>query len=203
MAIRINQAPRCRRGRGRGRAGRMACEAGRSGPRGPDPGRGHDRQGDGRDSLAGRRQGAVARRRDRRRCRGRQRIDPHRGSRRRRRTRRGAAGLAAADRARDDRRRSAGARARFRHRRQPSPAYPRSAPRCSQSGRRAPQARSRSLRRPSAGAPAMPGSICASCAAPVRRAGSSMRISKPSCAAARPRRLRLDASPTPRSKRSR
>ena len=57
MGEHVDQAARCRRRRRRGRARRMACQGRRPRARGHDPRRRHDRQGDGRDPLAGRRQG--------------------------------------------------------------------------------------------------------------------------------------------------
>ncbi len=61
-------------------------KAGRHGRRGPGPRRRDDRQGHGRDPVAGRRQGAGARRRGRADARGRLGADPDRGRGRRRAT---------------------------------------------------------------------------------------------------------------------
>jgi hypothetical protein len=61
-----HQAARCRRRRRRGRTGRMACQGRRSGARGRRARRRDDRQGDGRNSLAGRGRGDLARSGDRR-----------------------------------------------------------------------------------------------------------------------------------------
>ena len=71
--------PRRRHRRGRGRG--LACQGRRHGGRGPGAGRRDDRQGHGRDPVAGGRHGARARRRGRRGAGGRRRADPHRSRR--------------------------------------------------------------------------------------------------------------------------
>ena len=147
--------------------------------RGRDPRRGDDRQGDGRDPFAGRRQGLLARRRGRRHGRGRRAPRAARGGRRERLAARTVKAPEPAAMLEEPhlppRTRTALETAA------PATAPPRPAvAMASAAGAPRPEGEDRSPRRPCACGPARPASICARCQAPARPAASPMRISTPS-----------------------